>query len=359
MKILKYFSLLLLLTFISLIVFILTQSGTFKINKTFELDASQSIVYNYLNNLNNWKDWMDLKQIDANTYSLELNDLGTFGIKKEYSYPYDSISQDILNDTKLSNIVWRFNSKQDKTVVNLTFEGNLDIKTKILTFFSGSPDKVVEKALERNVNSLIVFFIKQYKEYTLETNGNKNQKALSYIYVEANTNYTNLKATIAKLDLELKGFSDKNALKLSGSPLLLINTSDTNHKIEFQYGYAIQDSIFLNDEEKYKLGTLLADNYFESTVIGYYTHLPKALAEIYKVINKSEVFNIDNNKKAILKLDESSLNHRLPSEWKTTILIPISSKEIITPVYNYKNYNTTTLNSINNTSDDKVIITKE
>ncbi len=343
MKIIKYFSLLLLLTSISLVVFILTQSGTFKINKTFELDASKPIVYKYLNNLNNWKDWMPLQQIDDNTFSFELNNLGEFEIKNEYSYPYDSISQDILNDNKLSNIVWKFSQEQEKTVVNLTFEGKLDVKTKILTFFSGSPDKVVDKVLEKHINSLIVFFIKQYKEYTLETTGSKNQQAISYIYLETNTNYSSLKATIAKLDTKLKSFSEKNSFKLAGSPLLLINSLEEKNKITIQYGYTIQDSIFLNEEEKYKLGTLPIANYFESTVTGYYTHLPKALSEIYNTINKSEIFTVDNSKKTILKLDESSLNHRLPSEWKTRILIPVSSKESVIPTYNYyKSRNTPT-----------------
>lgn len=330
MKILKYFSLLLLLTCISLIVFILTQSGTFKINKTFELDAPQPIVYNYLKNLNNWEDWITLQQIDDNTFSFELNNLGEFKIKNEYAHPYDSISQDILNDNKLSNIIWKFNQKQDKTVVNLTFEGNLDLKTKILTFFSGSPNKVVEEVLEKHINSLIVFFIKQYKEYTLETTGTKNQKVFSYIYLETETNYSSIKASIAKLDEELKLFSEKNSFKIAGSPLILINDIGEKDKIILQYGYTTQDSIFLNEEEKYKFRTIPAANYFESTITGHYTHLPKALSEVYKIINKSEIITVVDSKKAILKLDESSLNHRLPSEWKTRILIPILSKESTT-----------------------------
>lgn len=327
MKILKYFLLLVTLLCTSLVVFVLTQSGNFKITKSFELDAPQPIVYQYIQDLNNWNDWIKTENFSNGIYQVTLPNIGIYQIRKEYDKPYDSISQDILYDNKLSNIIWRFSTKGKKTKVDFSFEGSIDLNTKILTFFSGSPDKVVGEAIDNNINALIVFFIKQYKEYDLTTTGSINKNTLHYIYLNSTSDYENIKTTIELLNKQLTDFCKTHKINVDPTPLLIFDNTPLTENLNFQYGFQLHDSIFLNEEENFKTGILASTSYFENSVSGYYSHLPKALREIRSTISKSEVFTNNPNLKMRIELNQSVLNHRLPSAWKTTILIPITQNQ--------------------------------
>ncbi|MGG5600411.1 hypothetical protein [Myroides sp. DF42-4-2] len=327
MKILKYFLLLVTLLCISLVVFVLTQSGNFKITKSFELDAPQPIVYRYIQDLNNWNDWIETENNTNGVYSITLPKIGVYQIRKEYEKPYDSISQDILYDNKLSNIIWKFHPQGQKTKVDFTFEGSIDLKTKILTFFSGSPDKVVGSSLDNSINALIVFFIKQYREYDLTTSGTAKRNTFDYIYLDSTADYTDIKATIEALHTQLTDFCTVNKIKVEPIPLLLFDNNPLTENLAFQFGFKLQDSIFLNEVERVKQGTLVASDYFESTVVGYYSHLPKALKEIRIVVDKSDVFTSNPAQKMLIELNQSSLNNRLPSTWKTTVLLPVTQNQ--------------------------------
>ncbi|MGG5578267.1 hypothetical protein ACPDHL_13120 [Myroides sp. C15-4] len=327
MKILKYFLLLVTLLCISLVVFVLTQSGNFKITKSFELDAPQPIVYRYIQDLNNWNDWIETENNTNGVYSITLPKIGVYQVRKEYEKPYDSISQDILYDNKLSNIIWRFSPQGQKTKVDFTFEGSIDLKTKILTFFSGSPDKVVGTAIDNSINTLIVFFIKQYREYDLTTSGSAKRKTFDYIYLNSTAEYTDMKTSIEALHTQLMDFCTANKIKVDPTPLLLFDNHPLTQNLAFQFGFKLHDSIFLNEDEKVKMGTLEGNDYFESSITGYYSHLPKALREIRTVVSKSEVFTNNPAQKMLIELNQSSLDNRLPSTWKTTVLIPITQNE--------------------------------
>ncbi|WP_410880784.1 hypothetical protein [Myroides sp. DW712] len=333
MKILKYFLLLITLLCVSLIVFVLTQSGQFKITKSFELDAPQPIVYQYIHDLNNWNDWIATEKLPNDVYTIDLPNIGTYQIRKEYDKPNDSISQDILYDNKLSNIIWRFSTQGQKTKVDFSFEGSIDLKTKILTFFSGSPNKVVGEAIDNSINTLIVFFIKQYKEYDLTTTGLTNKTALRYIYLNGTSDYTDIKPSIEVLHAKLKAFCKTNQIKVDTIPLLIFDNTALTQNLSFQYGFKLHDSIFLNEEEVFKTATIEPNSYFESTVSGYYSHLPKALREIRPLISKSEIFTNTPTGKMIIELNQSSFDNRLPAAWKTTILIPVTKNQQATPSY--------------------------
>ena len=333
MKILKYFLLLITLLCISLVVFVLTQSGNFKITRSFELDAPQPIVYQYIQDLNNWNDWIATENNTNGTYSITLSDIGVYQIRKEYEKPYDSISQDILYDNKLSNIVWRFRPNGQKTKVDFTFEGSIDVKTKILTFFSGTPDHVVGQAIDNSINALIVFFIKQYREYDLTTTGSTKKESFDYIYLNSTSEYTDIKTTIETLNAQLTAFCTSNKIRVDSTPLLLFDNSPQSQNMSFQYGFKLRDSIFLNEEENFKMSRLATATYFESTVTGYYSHLPKALREIRSIVNQSKVFTTNPTEKMMIVLNQSSLNNRLPSTWKTTVLIPVTENHQPTVVH--------------------------
>lgn len=322
MRILKYFLLLLLLSALSLAVFIVTQSGEFKVTKTFTLDAPQTVIYEYIHNIDNWNDWMKTSKKEQATYEIEIDKIGTYAIRQEYSHPYDSLSQDILKDQKVSNIIWKLSPNGKKTNVTFSFQSDLDLQTKILTFFSGSPNEVASAAIDKNVNALIVYFIKQYKNYEIETTGIKTVPSKKYLYVSTSAKLSDFELDIVKLEKKLRDFCAANQVTITGNPFLILNNKLSDDVVYFDYAIPIKEKLFLNEEEMFKLGTTPSETYFEAKFSGHYTHLKQGLIEINHAISRGEA-SVVLDKKIVLGLTKSSADSKRPAEWQTVFYIPI------------------------------------
>ncbi|WP_286389321.1 hypothetical protein [Myroides marinus] len=354
MKIVQYFLLLFLLALVSLFVFILTQSPEYKIERKFSVDAPKELVYNYINDLDNWTDWMKSSKENNGTYNIELENLGTYSIRPEYSHPYDSLSQDILNDNKISNIIWRLKGNQNKTNITFTFSGTLDFKTKFITFFKGTPNQVATNSLDKNIDAFIVYFIKQYKEYEVKLDAVKTTPSMQYLYLETSSSIGMLNEDLKTLNNELSKFCETNQIEIAGDPFLILDNNRTQDIFKYKFALPIKGHIFLNEEEKYKIDTLAKQSYFESTLSGYYTFLPDALRKTRSEINNREL-NVIADQPIILLLKKSVIDSRLAAEWETVIKIPVEQQiiPVTTPVYTPTHSNTAsgTINSDTSTEN--------
>ncbi len=349
MKILKYFFLLFLLGLVSLFVFILTQSPEYKVERKFTVDAPKQVVYEYISDLDNWTDWMKTEKIGNGIYNIELENLGHYNIRPEYTHPYDSLSQDILNDNKISNIAWVLKSKQGKTDVSFSFSGALDLKTKIITFFLGTPNQVATNSIDKNINAFIVYFIKQYKDYTVTIGDVQKSTPTNYVYLEATSSFGSLNDDLVSLSKELDQFCKDNKLTITGDPYLMLGEERSRESITYRFAMPIKEDIFLNEEERFKVDNIGSSNYFESTLTGYYTFLPEAVQQTRTAIANQEM-TIKTDEPVVLVLRNSVIDSRLAAEWKTVLKIPIVKKEIpVVPTYQYSNANATgaTRDSIN------------
>lgn len=337
MRILKYFLLLIALSTLSLAVFILTQSGAFSVKKSFTLDAPQTVIYDYLHNIENWNDWITTTKLEASTYEITVDQIGVYSIRQEYSHPYDSLSQDILKDQKISNIVWKLKPNGKKTNVELTFQSSLDLQTKILTFFNGTPDEVASNALDKNINALIVYFIKQYKNYEIETTGVTNQPQRKYLYISSTTKLADIELAIPKLDKQVRDFCTTNQVTILDSPFLIVNNQLGDSIISLDYAIPIKENIYLNEDEMYKVGILPKETYFETKFSGHYVHLKQALVEINHAISRGEAV-VNPNQKIILSLIKSSAETKKPAEWSTIFYIPVTVAPVDpNPAITYQN----------------------
>lgn len=353
MKIVQYFLLLLLLAFVSLFVFILTQSPEYKIERKFSVDAPKELVYNYINDLDNWTDWMKSSKGNNGMYNIELENLGSYNIRPEYSHPYDSLSQDILNDNKISNIIWRLKGNQNKTNITFTFSGTLDFKTKFLTFFKGTPNQVATNSLDKNIDAFIVYFIKQYKEYEVKLDAVKTTSATQYLYIETSSSIGMLNEDLKSLNNELSKFCESNQIEITGDPYLILDNNRTQDILKYRFALPFKGHIFLNEEEKYKIDTLAKQSYFESTLNGYYTFLPEALRKTRSEINNREL-NVIADQPIILLLKKSVIDSRLAAEWETVIKVPVEQQIIpVTPVH------TPTYTGTSNTTNSHTTTTTE
>ncbi|WP_010255416.1 hypothetical protein [Myroides injenensis] len=328
MKIFKYFLFLILLGAISLIVFILTQNPYFKVERQFTVDAPKQIVYEYIEDLDTWQDWVITQKEDSGVYKINIEHLGEFLVRSEYNHPYDSLSQDILNDDKISNIYWKFTENKSNTTIDLKFEGTLDLKTKITSFFYGNPSKVASEALEKNTNTLIVYFLKQYKEYNLDPIGVKKTEYNNYISFPIESTIASLNTDINKSYKQIKDFCTANKVTITGIPFLILEEGITNENIKYQFALPIKEQLYLNEEDIYKVGAIEATNYYESSLKGFYSHLPESLEKTKTQLTKED-FTRDNNLPIIIDLEKSVIDSRFPAEWQTIIKIPIVKAPVI------------------------------
>lgn len=324
MKILQYFLLLILLSAVSLVVFVLTQNPNFTVERQFVLQAPKNIVYQYIADLDKWSTWILIQKQDKGKYTLEIDNLGTYLIQPEYKYPSDSLTQDILKDDKISNIKWSFQSTNDSlaTLVDFKFSSSLDLKTKLLTFFKGSPNSIAAQELEKNTNALMVYFIKQYQEHHFDSIARVNQPDLRYIALgQQESDYLNLDTDLTKSINTLMKFCKDNNLPSDQSPFLLVNKSDNKH-ISYQVALPINQEIFLNPDDIFISSVIPSGDYIVNNLQGHYTHLGPYLTNYKQVITKAQA-TLQPNEQVIIILENSVLQSPNPAKWKTTIKIPV------------------------------------
>ncbi|MTG98600.1 MULTISPECIES: hypothetical protein [Myroides] len=322
MKIFKYFLLLILLGAISLTVFILTQSPTFKVEQKFTVDAPKEVVYEYIENLDLWSDWIDIQKQGNGIYDISIDNIGSFPIKEEYKHPYDSLSQDILYDDKISNIFWSFKNNKNKTDINFTFQGRLDLKTKLITFFQGNPNQVVSSSIEKNINNLIVYFLKQYKDYKIEVRGKKRIKNTNYISFYKESTLGTLNIDINKAYTNIKHFLDQNNIEVVDKPFLILQKDINRDHLTYEFAIPIKETLFLTENDLFKFGVLQSQDYFDTSLEGYYSHLGEVFLKTNVELNKLD-YNRDRSKNLIIFLENSVIDTRFPAQWKTVIKTPV------------------------------------
>ncbi|MHC5309632.1 SRPBCC family protein [Myroides sp. LJL116] len=328
MKILQYFLLLLALSAVALIVFILTQNPSFKVERQFKVDVPKNIVYKYVKDLNNWSNWIDSKKLENGTYEIAIDKLGVYNIQSEYNYPFDSITQDILNDKGISNISWKFAQSIDSTstIVDFKLESALDLKTKILTFFKGSPNEIARKEIEKNTNAFEVHFIKQYKEFKLDSLGVKAYQENCYLTLEKKTvRIDQLKDNIVEDYAKLMEFCTVNAIENTNKLTLVFYPSANSSTLTYQGAIAIEEQIFLHPDDAFQVLCLPKSSYFETLLKGYYSHIAPSVQKSQNLLQQAG-YTQDTSTPILLELQGENISSNLPSEWQTKIEIPL--KEI-------------------------------
>lgn len=322
MKIFQYFLLLILMATVSLTVFIFTQSPSFEVEHQFTVDAPKEIVYEHINDLNLWSDWVDLKKEKDGNYTITFDEIGSFPIKEEYKYPYDSLTFDISNDETISNMFWSFERQGSKTNVTFILHGQLDLKTKLITFFQGKPSIVASTSTQKNINSLIVYFIKQYKDFNISIDGEKEIEDTNYIFISKKSTLGTLNIDIAKSYQEIQSFAQANHIEITGDPFLILKNNLEGKELNYDFALPIKDTIYLSENDLYSFNTLPKTLYLDAKLEGNYVHLDSAFHKIQEEINKKHLLK-NTNKHTLIVLEQSMINTRFPAEWKTTLKTPI------------------------------------
>ena len=163
MRILKYIFLLLLLSVVALSIFIATQKGDFKVERSKVINSPKEVVFNYVNDLKNWSDFGSWTLSDPETsYTYPANTVGRGGsysweskdgdgkIATLYVKANDSIAQKMNFNGSDSKVAWKFKDTIGGTKVTWSTEGKMSFTMKIYAALNGGVNRVIGSLYEKS-----------------------------------------------------------------------------------------------------------------------------------------------------------------------------------------------------------------
>ena len=167
MRILKYIFLLLLLSVVALSIFIATQKGDFKVERSKVINSPKEVVFNYVNDLKNWSDFDSWTLSDPETsYNYPANTVGRGGscsweskdgdgkIATLYVKANDSIAQKMNFNGSDSKVSWKFKDTIGGTKVTWSTEGKMSFTMKIYAALNGGINRVIGSLYEKSLSNL-------------------------------------------------------------------------------------------------------------------------------------------------------------------------------------------------------------
>lgn len=320
MKIIKYLLLLLLLTAVSFFVFILTQSGRYSIGKDFMVEADQSKIYNYLSNPKLWNDWLEIDTLNDKV-QVNIDGFNFHTIKNQKLYPEDSIQQ-LLTGKEPAKVRWCLTPlEENKTKVYFHIDGRMDFKSKITSFWDGTPNEVIEHKIESDVANLICYFKTEYESYQLDNQELEVIPAIKYIYTTHTSAIVNIEDALYRNHMALKGFTSKNKIFHEDLPMLLVREVSRDSLV-YHFGLPIVKSVFLNSNDPVRMDSIQMDLSLKSVLHGHYNHIPAALSEIDSIIRKGETQR-DLDTPILIRFKQIDSNSKYPSQWVSVINTPM------------------------------------
>ena len=321
MKILKYFSLLFLLTLVALFVFILTQDGVYKVSKTFVVNAPKEHVFHYIHNTNNWTAWTESRKINDTTFEVQLSDFPYSEIQNNKVYQLDSLTQTLLTKNP-ANLKWTFKSDGDKTEINFQIEGVANLQSKIMHFLEGNSSQAIHRTIEKDLNKLHATLDQHYDFSEFETLGVTDFKKTTYVYINQNSSLNNLEKDVQEHYAILKSFVTDYKVAADLDPMLLFNSITSKDSITYRLALPIDKKIYLNEDDIVRLDSISTTLTFKTVSTGHYKHLSKALKETQAAFAESKIQQ-DKQHMTLLRLTNSILDNSNPATWSTEIYIPI------------------------------------
>lgn len=339
MRILKYLLLLLLLSMVTLTIFIATQKGNFTVERSKIINSPKVAIFNYVNDNKNWEDWNSLAVEDS---EIKLtNSQNTIGKGSEltwegnagsgdlltlYVKENDSIFQKMNSNGNSTDVFWAFKDTLGKTKVTCKATGKMSFSNKILTVINGGANNIFGKMFEKNLDNLDKKLDFEINTYSIKVNGLVNKFENFYLAQKFTSTISNIsknsKIVFAKITL----FCKKNNITVNGKPFVIYHTYDTlNGLTKLSICVPIKDKIFISEGSDIVSEDLKSFQAVKTTLTGDYSHNKEALDKTIQYIDA-------NNLKSdpifshieIYSLGKTEIKN--PSKWITEIYIPVKAK---------------------------------
>ena len=363
MRILKYISLLLLLFFIGLSVFVSTQNAKYNVTRSKVIKNPRSVVFNYLNDFRNWETFVDWIK-DDNSVKFNYPEL-TMGIGASCSWKSDattgslktyliteneSISQKMIRNDEVSLISWKLKDTIGGTKVTYSGKGKLDFKSKVMAFFKGGINAFIGNSYEKSLDNLNKTLDYEINTYKINVNGVVNRPGGFYLKQFMHCKQKDVDRFIKILVPRMEHFFEKNKILASGKPFIIYHKYDrTNDDVGFSVCMPVKDSIHISPGSDIESSELPKYTSLKTTLVGDYSHTQIAWKKAFNYILDH---NLERNRSGqVIEVYVKGRNDsKSPSKWITEIYVPVYPKAAIKP-FNRKSTDST---SISKTSPQEV-----
>lgn len=342
MKIVKYVFLLLVLAVIAVTVFIATQEGKYDIKKERVIKVPKAVLYNYINEYKNWENVGILTGNDTTavfTYSAATSGSGAVmswkqddsngEVKTVRTAENDSIIQNAVIDGLDSEIKWAFKDTLNQTKVSVNFKGELSFSEKANALLKGGVNDKMESVLDKALDNLDNFLVKELAVYTIEVKGRITKTAAFYLGHSVTSKITDINKNAAEIFPKLLKFIKDNKIIKSGSPFILYkNINKAEDNASYMVCIPIKEEIRTMTGSEYEGGKLTEFQAVKTTLKGDYSHLREAWDKSQKYLVEKGIQ--ENTTGQYVEMYTKGVQKtKRPSEWVTDIYIPVGQPTIL------------------------------
>lgn len=343
MRILKYIFFLLILSFVTLMIFVAIQKGEFVVEKIKIINSPRSAVFNYVNDCKNWENWNSLAIEDSTirvTYSQN-----TIGTGSSYTWDGKEGSGEIktINTKENESIIQKMNFNDNSSDVLINFKdtiggtkitwkakGNMGFAYKLMTIYHGGATNFIGLMFEKSLANLDKKLDYEINTFSIKVNGITTIPTNYYLAQTFTSKISNVIKNTEIVNRKIITFCKKNNVAINGKPFVIYHTYDeTNEITKLSICVPIKNQIFLvegSDIVSRKFESIQA---VKSTLIGDYSHLNKGLAKTLEYISENKLITDPIfSHTQVYNLAKPEIKN--PSKWITEIYIPIKPKAIKT-----------------------------
>jgi hypothetical protein len=341
MRIIKYLFFLLILSFVTLTIFVATQKGEFTVEKIKIINSPRSAVFNYVNDSKNWENWNSLALEDSAiivTYSQN-----TIGKGSSYSWNGKEGSGEVktINTKENESIIQKMNFNDNSSDVFINFKdtiggtkiswrakGKMSFAYKLMTIYHGGATNFIGLIFEKSLANLDKILDYEINNYSIKVNGITTIPTNYYLAQTFTSKISNVIKNSEIVNRKITTFCKKNNIVINGKPFVIYNTYDEKNEItKLSICVPIKNQIFLVEGSDIISGKFDSVQAVKSTLTGDYSHLNKALAKTLKYVSENHLM-VDPvfSHTQVNNLAKPEIKN--PSKWITEIYIPIKPKAI-------------------------------
>ncbi|WP_162128144.1 GyrI-like domain-containing protein [Flavobacterium phycosphaerae] len=345
MRILKYIFLLVLLAFIGITVYVATQKGNFKVTKSSLIKARRATVFDYVNDYKNWESFgsymikgntikfiYPAKTVGAGANCSWENGSDDGAIRTVFVKENDSLSQKMNFNGSTATVSWTFKDTVGGTKVTLHSRGQLDIFTKITTFFKGGVTAILNDTFEKSLRNLDKTLDYEMKTYSIKVNGIVQRSSGFCLQQTVSCKIKSVPKNIKILMAGMVHFFKKNKLSMADKPFILYERYDVaNDFVTFSVCAPTQKQVFVVPGSDVSSAEIVPFTCLKTTLVGDYSHTQEAWSKALKYIADNDLKeNIAGKYTEVYVKTIDDIKQ--PSKWVTEIYIPVFPKaEIAEP----------------------------
>lgn len=313
MRILKYIILLLVLFIVAFIVFVATQRGDYKIERSREIKLSKDYVYSFVSDSSSFQDWSPWKSKAF--------------LKKTIQLTSDSLSQEINVSGIENNSLIRFQKTKEGVLLSWELEGNLDFKLKLLSVLQGGIESVLGKELNNGLKNIDSYLSEELNKYSIQVNGVVTKHMTNYIQQIDTCSTEDFQKVSKNMLQNMMQFVRKNEISIIGLPFITYENINLNKKkIVFAMCVPVEEEILTTPGSDFSGGHFDEFLAIKTTLTGDYSHRKEAWSKARAFARKNNLIEDPTQGKFIEIYKVSLPNERKPSKWVTELYLPIKKR---------------------------------